>query len=797
MVPKFKLLVVLICIVLSILPFVWLKPGELELGGDSNRLFFYDPGAYMHAESLFSIEPEGLSHVRPGQALIPFLIFLQLINYVFHSPYILMNLINSMKLAGSFLFVYLIIKELLKPYSNNDTHGYGYVAGILAGLFYTFSPAVGANMHVALLTHNQVFLNPLMAYLLLRFLITHKNVFLWIALLVTLIFSPNFSLVAPPPPFAFYPLVLLFLGLYTTKFLNIPIPWKKLLFGLILFLGLHAFHIIPVAGHVFDPDSYFNERILDASTGTNEALNYFNAVRGLGKVSRNIFYSYADPNIRWSASIVPFVVIMGFILIKKIRKDLLFLSTFFFAALFLLSANITDVGLAFYRKLFYIPGFGMFRVFYGQWQWVFAFFYALLFGYLLFVVLVKLRFRYAVLLSCIVVGSFVYGSWTFISGAILKTVHRGSQNMTSILLMNPDYEKSLAFISELPDDGKIINFPFTDYIYQVVAGTNNGAYIGVSPTAYLTGKRDFSGYPGIYPYPEIFLQLIREKRYDSIQKMFGLLNIRYIFYSSDPKVYKNSFPEFPYSLFGAVVTDSQALADLVSNLAGNIIFEAGDYHLYEIDKTNYLPHFYVPTAIIPYDANRKDEHVNTSISMGYPDPAIDPRVIFMSRDVYRDIQVTDQIPQITYKRVNPTKYTLEIKGARSPYLIVFSDAYNTSWKLFISKNTYKTLPVRESYVDASISESPHENIFFNSHTFETLSLTSLPEDRHIMVNGYANAWLVRPEDASGSYSYEIIVEMTQQRLFYYGLAISAVSFGIFTLYGVSIVIRNVRIKGLL
>src|SRR3990167_8322943 len=114
------------------------------------------------------------------------------------------------------------------------------IAGILAGLFYTFSPSVGKTIQTALIVHNQVFLNPMVFYLLLRFLISQKNKYLWFALLTTLIFSPNFTLVVPSV-YAFFPLALIFLGLYVTFCLGKPFPLKKISGGIILFLGIHAF----------------------------------------------------------------------------------------------------------------------------------------------------------------------------------------------------------------------------------------------------------------------------------------------------------------------------------------------------------------------------------------------------------------------------------------------------------------------------------------------------------------------------------------------------------------------------
>lgn len=749
---RLKIIVIVICVALFLLPFFWFSPGELELGGDSNRLFLYSPVSYLQADSLFSVSPDGVGLVRPDQALLPFLMLLSGVSAAVRSPYILMCLLNSLKMMGSFLFIYLFVIEILKPYRGKDRYGYVDISGIFAGIFYTFAPSVGANMHAALLTHNQVFLNPLILYLLLRFLLTTKDIYLWMTLLVTVMFSPNFSLVAPPAPFAFYPLALTFLVLYTAFVQKKIIPWKKIMIGLCLFVGLHAFHIIPVISYVFDSSSYFHTRIMDATSGRNEALDYFNAVLGLGKVSKNLLYAYEDTNVRWTTFAVPIIIVVGLLWSKKIHRSLLLIITFFFLTLFLISANITGIGLDLYRKLFYIPGFGIFRVFYGQWQWVYTFFYSILFGNLIFIVFSRLRPRYVIGLSVMMVGLFVYSSWRFISGDIFQTVHWGSHNMMSVIQMNPQYDQMLTFMKSLPDDGKIITFPFTDHGYQVVAGLNNGAYIGVSPISYLTGRRDFSGYPSIDPYSETFLRLIKEKKYQSIKELFAILNIRYILFNADPKAYTDSFPAFPYSLFSQVVPDEEALADLVRQLAGRKIFEAGDYHVYEMDKVNFLPHFYVKGVT----------------------------------------QLANHTPTITYKRINPTKYRLDVFDATEPYALVFSDAFNKDWKLYVRKKDREPLPVRETYLDGSIGESFHENIFYDAKTFETLKMSSIPEKQHFIANKYANAWYIRPQDSNKASQYTVIVEMVQQQYFYYGLGISVISLVAFFVYGISIVVKSIH-----
>ncbi len=796
---KSKIILSFICIILFALPFFWIKPGELELGGDSNRLFLYDPSSYLQFNSLYSVEPSGMGRVIPNQNLLPFILILQLFYTIFHSPYILICLLNSVKLVGSFLFIYLIVIEILKNHATEKKVVIADIAGILSGLFYTFSPSVGKPMQVALITHNQVFLNPMIFYFMLRFLQSHKNKYLWFALLTTFIFSPNFSLMSPAELFSFYPLAIVFLVLYTNIYLRKSLPWKKLLVGVLLFLGLHAFHLIPTTIYTFDPGSYFNLRVFDAETIQHEGVNYFNAILHYAMVTRSLFYSYGVPHAQWATFIGPLSIILGFLLCKKRQKDLTLLAAFFFITIFLESANILRIGVDFYRTLFYIPGFSMFRNFYGQWQWVQDFFYSLLLSYALFLILSKLKKRVVYSVSIVIAGLLMYSSWPFLSGQILRQPHRATDNVSMIIQMDPHYQQALSFFKNRPDESKIFDFPFTEFSYQLVPGLNRGAYIGVSPISYLTGRKDFSGQQILYPFSDVFLNLIKEKNYTAIKRLFGLLNVRYIFYIADPRAYSDFFPEIPFTLLLKVLPDSQSLANFVPKIVDEKIFQQGNYQIYYSDNDYYLPRFYVPTTIVPYGQKNDWLSQNTSFyvntrqtdpRIGYIQKALCTKIYSTSDCKQGEIKTRDTVPIISFQRINPTKYKVIVSEASGPFMLVFSEQFHKDWKAFISDQKQERHTTQASYFNGSIRESYHENIFLNTNTFETMRMRSLPEKQHVMINGYANAWYITSNDTGGKTNYELIIEMTGQRIFYFSLAFSVVSFMLFLIWGAKLVLSK-------
>ncbi len=173
----------------------------------------------------------------------------------------------------------------------------------------------------------------------------------------------------------------------------------------------------------------------------------------------------------------------------------------------------------------------MFRNFIGQWAFIFGFFYALLFGQGLYLLMKRMNIRYIQLIGFIIGFIFVIGAWRFIDGEIVnKPLFQSNPDLKIAMKMDPKYEKTLTYINDMKNDGSIISFPFSDCCYSALRYQSNYAYIGLSPITFLTGKKDYNGYLIISPFGEVFLRLAKEKDYESIKKLLGLLHIRYILF---------------------------------------------------------------------------------------------------------------------------------------------------------------------------------------------------------------------------------------------------------------------------
>lgn len=102
----------------------------------------------------------------------------------------------------------------------------------------------------------------------------------------------------------------------------------------------------------------------------------------------------------------------------------------------------------------------------------------------------------------------------------------------------------------------------------------------------------------------------------------------------------------------------------------------------------------------------------------------------------RRVTATASSPVVSFRRRDPTLYEASIVGARAPYYFAFLSSFNRNWKLNIGGQ-------------------------------------AVPEERHFMINGFANGWFLKPEDASGRMDYTITLEYRYQRFFYASLAVSA------------------------
>ena len=95
--------VIIITIILFVIPFFWLTPNEMDIGGDSTRLYFYDPLNFLINNSLYFNDTITLGNRSfwPQFYFLPYVICLLIIKSLINSPYFLISLLNGIKSEGS------------------------------------------------------------------------------------------------------------------------------------------------------------------------------------------------------------------------------------------------------------------------------------------------------------------------------------------------------------------------------------------------------------------------------------------------------------------------------------------------------------------------------------------------------------------------------------------------------------------------------------------------------------------------------------------------------------------------
>lgn len=737
-------LAIVVLIILFTIPFFWLKPGEMDLGGDGSRLYFYDPINYLKSSSIFyDILVDGKGTVLSRYYSIPYVGLIASLKFFITSPTFAISFINGLKLSVAFIAIYLVIYELLRETFHVTSRNKTYLSSILAGIFYVASLGsirIAGEWDTALITHNQIFLNPIIFYLLLKWFLSQSYKYLYIALLLSFIFAPNFSYDASPGIFSFYPLAFIFLCSYIKIFTKKSIPWKGIFIGLILLVGIHTFHLLTIFFSLLDTNSYINIGITSGSYAKNEGLWYFSAISSSGMAILNLLLPSKNIFLRWMSFMPPAIVIIGFILNKK--KEFLFISLFFLLTLFLVTANITQSGFEFYKSLFYIPAFSMFRVFFIKWMYVYLFFYSILFGFALYTIILKLKLFYSKLFCALVfIFLITIGVPLFSGELVTKNIVRGSNNVKSIIKMDPRFEQALKFIRSLPDDGKLLSLPLTDFSSQVIYGKDGGAYAGVSVISQLTqkygfyGDRDF-GWQTTDPvqYHLQVQEYAREKNYNRLLSIFAILNIRYIFHNSDPNIYEAKFSNggpWYYYIKSSLPNTQKGYSDFIQHFPFRQIYKNGPYVIYEIDKSIYNPTIFSPRGV--YKSNQLSFDKDKMHAIFIDDKTCRRQELKnVCFGEYRAPNVN-----INFTMINPTLYAVTVQPHEKidSLLLVMQHTFHNGWKV-LSNGKY------------------------------------IKENMHFPVNGYANGWLLTNKDLPDKQNYTIYIKLDQQKYFWYGWIIT-------------------------
>jgi len=133
-------------------------------------------------------------------------------------------------------------------------------------------------------------------------------------------------------------------------------------------------------------------------------------------------------------------------------------------------------------------------------------------------------------------------------------------------------------------------------------------------------------------------------------------------------------------------------------------------------------------------------------------------------------------PQITFKKINPTKYLVKVEKAKNPFWLVFSESFHKQWRLYkLEKdNPQNWKEIVADYPHLKVKEARHL-MKFTPQDIKYLFKKPLSAP-HLLVNGYANGWFIEPKKLGLGENFILVIYFWPQSLFYLGLGISGITF---------------------
>lgn len=378
------------------------------------------------------------------------------------------------------------------------------------------------------------------------------------------------------------------------------------------------------------------------------------------------------------------------------------------------------------------------------------------------------------------------------------------------------------------DSEHLLNNHLTNYRYLSLPGSKNYQvtlanhenkyYRGMDPVLYAINKGFIGAYSGD------FGMIYNNLSQDNLENILSIYNIKKIL------INKDIYPSFGFEEKENV----SKLEEIFSQKMEKV--ENGPIVIYSINK--FLPLIYSPKHIIV--SKRDPEDILRVLT--YNDYDIRSGIFFSEQNDSKVLErMADEIgtdnfapPSIEYKKINPVKYRVILHKVGGIFPLVFSEAHNEGWKLYPVKsetestavknlNDYKIIRDNEedqatkeelvSYIKSklisTLGNGEEKKIKYNDHDekytinfvsknfygtiqndnlsngkfWETWFSNPINNDKnHLMANGYANSWIIDPNDfcrnnlcspnPDGTFEIELVLEYWPERIFFGGISVT-------------------------
>ncbi|MDD5729654.1 MAG: alpha-(1-_3)-arabinofuranosyltransferase family protein [Candidatus Omnitrophica bacterium] len=336
----------------------------------------------------------------------------------------------------------------------------------------------------------------------------------------------------------------------------------------------------------------------------------------------------------------------------------------------------------------------------------------------------------------------------------------------------PYYYAFKDWVKEQPEEFRLFSLPLSKNSNTVYSWGKEG-YAGADIIKWFSDKPViYANYGKYYDIPLLIAGEIEKSSNIEFGPLFKLLNVKYILLHRDInwQVIKNHTWWVNHDL-GKVeeFINTQKSLKLEKKFGG--------LEVYKIDEKFFTPYIYATTNYFFIRSG-----IESLVSLAQTEYLAGKPVIFLSGEENLGSYLLNNGPQLTnsgdkwhlskknrgeitesshrepkiiFKRINPAKYQIDISGAKYPFWLVFSETFNTKWKLYNTAGHEETLKF-----------SPADIKFFFLKPLDV---------EHRLANGYCNGWYIDPKKEKLNENFSLIIYFLPQSIFYAGALVSAIT----------------------
>ncbi len=773
--------IIAICISGIIPPLVWFRDGLVIAGGDN--FLYLDPSS-----NFIDYSYTWLAKINAGAPNIaitlsfPFMFFWVILKWLG------LSLVNIERLWAILLFVlpgisiyYLVTR--LNFRKNNK------LAGFIAAIFYMFNMFVTIDVLSPTIRPVQVFL-PILLYFWIKGLNTNFSLKypVLISLTSLLLASTTVNLATNGVIFISFISYLIFYLLSCKKLIN---SIKFVMATGVLYTLVNLWWIVTSFVFMTRASSSIHQAVKTIDfTGSSHLLEAFRlmgfwAFRGgveikPSEVMPNIPYAhlYYEPLLLILTFSIPVLAFTALIM-KPRDTNVLFFAILSIIGLFLVKGVNEPFG--FFYKFFYenIPGFWIFREPFSKFTLINTLSFSVLLGFSVEAIYNKINnskflsreklvhiFSKSVLILVLLI--IIIASHPLITGKVIQDASWFNEPKYSLYVKVPeDWYTASEWLEDKDTDARILLLPKAGYghCYNWDSGMCTG-----SPIAQVLLPNPIIKYDLNRSNKEIFIDKLYNIDTDFV-RLLGLFNVKYILQQNDLDWKRAS-----------VNSPDQINVALKQQTGIKHIESFGKLDLYEVTDGFYIPRLYIPSKMIYIDGDLIDfdllaseykDNISKAIFVGNDNSPEKNQIILdmltgsEKQGAHTNIsgiatRIINNTPEIEFKKINPTKYQVRVHGADAPYILVFSESFHTDWNAYL-----ETEPLE-------FSELKHDT--FTPMDISYMFKKPIDDNKHFLVNGYANAWYIDPNELGTGENFTITLYFKPQSYFYIGLIISGLTF---------------------